>query len=428
MQSGDFTIENGTLKTYHGPGGAVTVPDGVTRIERGAFGHCETLTAVTLPDSVTVVAEMAFIGCRRLSAVTLPNHPIVLGEGAFRDCRALADAQGCIIVQDVLFQYVGPGGAVVVPDGVTRVEGWAFGSSFVLTSVVLPHGVTILGASAFDFCHRLVNVTLPESLFFIGPAAFRHCVALKRLSLPDGPLRIGERAFIGCRSLADANGFVIVRGVLYDYYGNDRIVVIPDTVHTIGEQVFQNNGNIVEVLLPDCITHIGDQAFANCKNLTSVTLPTGLQRIERMAFAGCESLTLRWDGHCGIGFNAFDRVFCVIAPQLSLSHFHDPEDRQIALRGFFRMPEVYTNSEIRWRYQQYALKHRTSLLPEVFRDDLVRALLFYSEQRQITAENFDIDYLQPALASGAAECTAFLLDYRHRMLAECSPTDEFSLE
>ncbi|MBQ9083898.1 MAG: leucine-rich repeat domain-containing protein [Clostridia bacterium] len=425
--SGDFTIENGILKKYTGPGGDVVVPDGVRRIERSAFGHCEELTAVTLPDSVTSVGETAFAGCRKLAAVTLPDHPVVLGEAAFHDCPRLADAQGYTIVQSVLFQYSGPGGEVVVPDGVTRIDSWAFGTGLRITSVVLPEGLTIIGPSAFDFCPRMVSVRFPDTLIFIGPAAFRHCSALTRLILPDKPLRIGERAFIGCPGLADERGFVIVRGVLYGYYGSDSEIVIPDAVHTIGDQAFRNCLTVTQVVLPDRLTAIGDQAFALCKNLTRMTLPTGLQRISRLAFAGCDRLTLRWDGRGDMGTNALQNVFCAIMPHVPFSDFHGTENRTMAMRGFFRAPELYTDSEIRWHYQQYAQKHRTALLPEIFRADLVHALQFYADHRQITAENFETEYLRPALAVHAAECAAFLLDYRYRFLADALPADEFAL-
>lgn len=40
----DFVIENGVLTKYNGPGGEVTIPEGVTEIGLQAFGDCENLT------------------------------------------------------------------------------------------------------------------------------------------------------------------------------------------------------------------------------------------------------------------------------------------------------------------------------------------------------------------------------------------------
>ena len=40
----DFVIENGVLTKYNGPGGDVTIPEGVTEIGSSAFDGCKKLT------------------------------------------------------------------------------------------------------------------------------------------------------------------------------------------------------------------------------------------------------------------------------------------------------------------------------------------------------------------------------------------------
>ena len=40
----DFVIENGALTKYNGPGGDVTIPEGVTEIGSSAFDGCKKLT------------------------------------------------------------------------------------------------------------------------------------------------------------------------------------------------------------------------------------------------------------------------------------------------------------------------------------------------------------------------------------------------
>jgi hypothetical protein len=363
-----------------------------------------------------------------LASVVLPDHPVALGSRAFRDCGQLADAQGRIIVQNTLFQYVGPGGHVVVPDGVIRIDNWAFGNCTEVTSVALPDSVTSIGESAFIFCGKLTEVHLPDGLVFLGTSAFQHCASLTQVTLPDRLVRIGDRAFHNCKAMADAQGFVIFRGVLYSYHGTDSHVTIPDTVTVIGDSAFRNNAFLTGVTLHDGITDLRDAAFARCKNLTGLSVPVRVRHIGRLAFGGCTKLTLRWDGHGDMHPTAFEQVPCVILPHVPFSFFHDASAQRAAVRGFFRTREAYTDSEIRWRYLRYALDHRTMLLPWIFQEDCVEALAFYGEQHQITAENIEADYLNPAVTAHATECTAFLLEYRHRKLADCAAADEFTLE
>ena len=56
----DFVIENGVLEKYKGPGGDVTIPEGVTEIGSSAFKDCANLTSVTIPEGVTEIGSSAF--------------------------------------------------------------------------------------------------------------------------------------------------------------------------------------------------------------------------------------------------------------------------------------------------------------------------------------------------------------------------------
>ena len=70
---GDFAIRNGVLTKYNGSGGAVTIPNGVTKIGNSAFSRCTNLTSVTIPSGVTSIKEYAFSGCTSLTSVTIPS-------------------------------------------------------------------------------------------------------------------------------------------------------------------------------------------------------------------------------------------------------------------------------------------------------------------------------------------------------------------
>ena len=72
------------------------------------------------------------------------------------------------IVNGILIKYKGPGGDVVVPEGVTSIWTGAFYGCSSLKSITLPEGVTRIGGSAFSGCRSLTSITLPESVTSIG--------------------------------------------------------------------------------------------------------------------------------------------------------------------------------------------------------------------------------------------------------------------
>ena len=77
-----------------------------------------------------------------------------------------------VIVDGVLTEYIGAGGAVTIPSGVTSIGDYAFLYCEGLTSVTIPSSVTSIGDRAFRDCIRLTSVTIPSSVTSIGGSAF----------------------------------------------------------------------------------------------------------------------------------------------------------------------------------------------------------------------------------------------------------------
>ena len=68
--------------------------------------------------------------------------------------------------------------SVVIPEGVTSIDNWAFQGCESLASVVIPEGVTSIGWSAFDGCKSLTSIVIPDSVTSIGYRAFKGCSSL----------------------------------------------------------------------------------------------------------------------------------------------------------------------------------------------------------------------------------------------------------
>lgn len=97
-----------------------------------------------------------------------------------------------------LVAYVGQGGEVVVPDGVTEIGEKVFYLNDLVTKVTLPEGVTTIGTAAFSRAYNMTDVVLPTTLKVIGQEAFAGCVKLKNINLEDTKVEsYGKYSFIG---------------------------------------------------------------------------------------------------------------------------------------------------------------------------------------------------------------------------------------
>ena len=70
--------------------------------------------------------------------------------------------------------------------------------------------------------------------------------------------------------------FMIEKGVLKSYKGDDKTVVIPDGVTSIGNGAFRGCSSLKSITIPNSVTSIGDGAFKDCTSLTSITIPNSV--------------------------------------------------------------------------------------------------------------------------------------------------------
>lgn len=172
-------------------------------------------------------------------------------------------------------RYIGPGGAVTVPETlggypVTAIGSLAFTQTDI-TSVVIPAGISAIGGAAFEGCDYLTEAVLPEGLTEVPDSLFYYCEKLKRVTIPDSVTRIGESAFDHCKSLTDA--------------------ALPDSVTDIGDDAFIFCSALTEVTLPEDLQTLGSYAFGFCTGLRRLTLPEGMTALGSCALIGCTGLT-----------------------------------------------------------------------------------------------------------------------------------------
>ena len=161
-------------------------------------------------------------------------------------------------------------GTFIFPEGITRIEDYAFKGCNSLVSLVIPNGVTEIGNEVFSKCNSLISVEIPNSVTQIGYGAFKMCRSLKSIVIPDSVTEIKEFSFYECNSLTS--------------------IQIPDSVTKIGNEAFFNCNSLISVEIPNSVTQIGYGAFGLCKSLISIIIPDSVTKIGDSVFSGCRSL------------------------------------------------------------------------------------------------------------------------------------------
>ena len=150
-----------------------------------------------------------------------------------------------VIENGVLKKYVGPGGDVILPEGITEV-----------------------GKNAFIWCINLLSVTIPGSIKAIGDCAFRGCSKLAKVKQFAGIQTIGSEAFADCKSLYE--------------------ITLPEGLAQIGDGAFKNCTSLQSISFPNSLVDIGNYAFRNCVQLAgSVVIPNRNCLIRGGVFQGC---------------------------------------------------------------------------------------------------------------------------------------------
>ena len=148
-----------------------------------------------------------------------------------------------IIENGILTQYVGSGGDVIIPDGVTEIGKHEFNNTF---------GGSISWIGPFSESFTVTGITMPDSVIKISDMGFADCWKLEQITLSSGLMEIPYMAFLRCREL--------------------RTVIIPESITTIGSYAFGDCSKLetVNIMNPD--VQIAADAFSMCGNLKTVTV------------------------------------------------------------------------------------------------------------------------------------------------------------
>ena len=216
-----------------------------------------------------------------------------------------------------LMSYKGLGGEVVIPGdrGITTIYAYAFSNyeyvekdleagdvindedpyhlkqmyigEDTITKIVIPEGVTHINEYAFAKLTALEEVVLPDSLVNIGVGAFYGCEKLKKINLEDVKF-INASAFEGCalNSVQLDKINAIGNYAFKDCQLNE--LFLPKSSQSLGIGAFMGNSYLDSVTFDAPKVKIGSGVFEGCSQLLSISINAAV--IPAYAFDGCTSL------------------------------------------------------------------------------------------------------------------------------------------
>ncbi len=283
--------------------------DPTTRyIGSNAFSGCANLKEIVIPDSVSVVGRYAFGSCSSLESVTVGSGVKAFGLQAFNNCYSIER-----VYVDDLSHWLEISFNQMEANPIRNI-GEFYVNGQLVTKLIIPEGITKINPYAFIGYMGLVSVTIPEGVAEIGEEAFVGCVKLVEvydlagLGVCAGSEEYGSLAYnaIDVFTSTDAvsgitigdDGFVAyVSGgsrYLLGYVGTLQEIVLPELIdggtYEIYHDAFAYRGGIVSVVINNGAIRIGKEAFEKCHDLESVTINGGVEEICNMAFWGCNNL------------------------------------------------------------------------------------------------------------------------------------------
>jgi hypothetical protein len=155
------------------------VSDAITAVGLEAFYGCDALTAVYVND-LAAWCNISFAGSNYDYATSNPLY-----------CAKNLYVKGELVTE------------LVIPNGVKKLNNYAFAGCTSITGVVVPDSVASIGSWSFFECSNLAKADFADGMTEIGTETFYGCEQLSEIILPKSVTKIGNFAFASCPRLAD---------------------------------------------------------------------------------------------------------------------------------------------------------------------------------------------------------------------------------
>lgn len=274
-------------------------------------------------------------------------------------------------------------GELLLPEGITRLEGGALAGEGDIRRAVLPHSIDFIGEEVFSGCVKLEEVVLPPKVRELHAAVFSGCESLHTVLLPDELTMIGEGAFLNCTAL--------------------RQIHLPQALREIRELAFWGTA-LEEISVGETVELIGDSAFYDCRALKRAEVLNPRADMKRDVFGSCPALM---EGYIAPGFpregNREAELLCSML--------------------WCTCPERHTEQTAE-RAEKCLRERQAEVMEQVLKQNAVAVMTGLVRRRLLSPAHID-DYVAKAVQRGLTEITALLLQAKGTARDETE--EEFAL-
>ena len=244
-----YVASGGILSHYYGNGGLVTIPTDLSLTEIGSFAFSNfdyvSKTADELLIDDSSITKQWYIGESTITKVVIPEGVTKINAYAFAQLTALEEVvlpstlesieygafYGCSSLQKIT--YNGENNTFIINQ--SAFENCDLRGTLDLT------GACVISDYAFAGNQKLEGIVTDESLLSIGQYAFAGCKSLKDVQITSEKVKYGAYAFTGCAALESfyVNASVLPEGMFYQCDSLTKVTVGPD-VMDIGPFAFRS--------------------------------------------------------------------------------------------------------------------------------------------------------------------------------------------
>jgi hypothetical protein len=325
--------------TYYIPErlGSLRITDAI-EIQFGAFYNCSEIYYIEISESVQKIKPYSFSGLSSLMEVSLPfvgaSRTATLSQamfgyifgslhypGGYYTTQLYDDSSTLIsyipqqlthvtITDDIsinraAFSHCEFIQSIVIEEGVTIIEDYAFNYNYLLREISLPDSLLTLGDYIFMFCNSLESITIPANVESIGKGILAECPELISITIPfvgSSQSATGSEALLG--HLFSKEYFNSIDGEVSTrhYYDDTNYIqfFLPDNLSSVTVTnatkleygAFSNFVDIINLVLPETLESIGKNAFSGCVNLVEIIIPQTVTEIGENAFYDCNKVTI----------------------------------------------------------------------------------------------------------------------------------------